>query len=347
MKLGEWLASGLLPHGGQHWVAQALGVTPRTLQEWMRRSPAAHEAGRPAHTARERWAALRAVARACREQGRSAGWRVIVATLALPRRLIVEALRRWKLRWRLRERRRREVNRLSVTVNRRDVLWSQDSTHLGRAGGHEVKAQVVKEAASGKTLLADVKVGASTSSDVLVELEALRTSRGLPLIWATDNGPEYVAGEVNEYLARQQVVALHNEPHTPEHNARAERGIGELKQESGLGKGVGLSSERAARVQLEAARERLDGRRLRARLGWRTAAQADSSARSWYGLVDRGSFYAAACSAIRQAVLGACTLRARRKAERKAILDVAASFGLVEITRGGVPLNMCKREGVL
>ena len=75
--------------------------------------------------------------------------------------------------------------------------------------------------------------------------------------------------------------------------------------------------------------------------------QGSSSAPSWYGLVDRGSFYAAACSAIRQAVPGACTLRERRKAERMAILAVAASFGLVEITRGGVPLNMCKHEGVL
>jgi hypothetical protein len=90
------------------------------------------------------------------------------------------------------------------------------------------------------------------------------------------------------------------------------------------GKGVRLVGEREAQSRLDAARVRLDSWRQRARLGWRTAAQADSSARSWYGLVERRSFHSAACSAISPAVLGARTLRERRKAERKAILDVAA-----------------------
>jgi hypothetical protein len=49
---------------------------------------------------------------------------VIVAVLGQPRRLVVKALRRWKLRRTSKERRPREVNRLSVKVGRRDVLWS-------------------------------------------------------------------------------------------------------------------------------------------------------------------------------------------------------------------------------
>lgn len=46
-------------------------------------------------------------------------------------------------------------------------------------------------------------------------------------------------------------------------------------------------------------------------------------------------------------MLGTRTLVGRRRVERKAILDVAASLGLVKITRGGVLLPAPKREGVL
>jgi transposase InsO family protein len=344
----EWLSTVVLPHGGQVWVAGLLGLTPRTLQEWMRQMAPAREPGRPAHTASERWQALLVVARACREQGEGVGWRVLKQLLTLPRRLIVEALGRWKLRWRRRDRRRKAVNRLSLRVEARDVLWSQDSTQVGRVGNRKVKAQVVKEAASGRTLLALVEAQPSTGSDVVAQLHELKQQRGrLPLIWATDNGPEYISREVETWLAAEQVVALRNVPRTPEHNARAERGIGELKRESGLGNSVRLSSPAEAQERLQVARRRLDARRVRERLGWRTAEQADSSAKGWYGLVRRRSFYAAACSAIGKAVLGARTLVERRKAERKAILQTAASFGLVTITRGGVLLDAGKREGVL
>ena len=92
---------------------------------------------------------------------------------------------------------------------------------------------------------------------------------------------------------------------------------------------------------------RLEGGRLRVSQGWRTAEQADRTLPCWYAVVDRGTFHAAACSAIREAVLGTSTLVARRRAERKAILDVAASYGVLKITRGGVPLPAVKREGGL
>src|SRR5262249_14450996 len=163
----EWLAEATLPHGGQQWLAGAVGVSRRTVQEWMNQvAPSERPPGRPAHASHLRWRALRAVARAARELGESAGWRVLGEVLGLPRGLSVEALARWKLRWRRKERERREVNRVSMRVERRDVVWSQDATHLGRIGGREVKAQVVKEAASGRTLLARVAEGASTGRDV-------------------------------------------------------------------------------------------------------------------------------------------------------------------------------------
>jgi transposase InsO family protein len=343
-----WLRTVELPHGSQQWLAQLLGVTPRTLQEWIKCDPSARRPGRPAAPAALRWSVMRAVARQGRIRGHGAGRLEMAHALrqGTPRRLIVASLKRLKGRWRRDERERLAGGRLSIEVLYRDVLWSQDATHLGRTGRQEVRAQVCKEAASRRTLLARAQAGASCAADVIGQLEELRVERGLPLILAMDNGPENIAQEVEAYAARQQVVLLYNVPRTPQHNARAERGIGELKQESGLGKGVRLGSVQEAQARLDAARERLDRHRLRACLGYVTAEQADRTLPCWYGVVDRGSFYAAVCSATEQAVLGARTLVERRRAERKAILGVVASLGVIRITRGGVLLSAVKCEGV-
>lgn len=344
-----WLRTADLPHGSQLWVATVLGVTPRTLQAWVKHNPSERRPGRPRSPAALRWSVLMAVARQRRIEGHEAGRVVMAHALGrgAPRRLIASSLKRLKARWRRDERERLGCRRLSIEVLYRDVLWCQDGTHLGRTDRDEVKAQVGKEAASRLTLVSEVREGSSTAADVIGQLEELRETRGLPLIQGFDNGPENVAGELVEYLAAQQVVVLYNVPRTPQHNARAERGIGELKGQSGLGKGVWLSSVAEGQARLDAAVEVLDRHRLRACLGYRTAEEADRTLRCWYGVVERGSFYAAACSAISKAVLGARTLVARRRAERQAILDVAASFGLVRITRGGVLLPALKREGVL
>lgn len=349
MSVTAWLRTVELPHGSQLWLARVLDVTVRTLQEWVKHDPSARRPGRPSAPAAARWSALRAVARVGKAQGHSAGRLVLERALGkgTPRRLIEASLRRWKPRWRRAERERLAARRLSLEVLYRDVLWSLDGTHLGRTEAAEVRAEVAKEAASRRTLLAEAGPGAGTAGAVIGQLEALRRQRGLPLIAAMDNGPENVAAEVAAYLAAHQVVVLYNVPRTPQHNARAERGIGELKQESGLGKGVRLADIPEAQERLEAARDRLDSHRLRACLGWRTAEEADRTVPCWYTAVDRGAFHAAACSALANAVLGTRTLVARRRAERKAILDVAASFGVIRITRGGVLLPAAKREGVL
>ncbi|MCB9915600.1 MAG: hypothetical protein H6828_10690 [Planctomycetes bacterium] len=49
----------------------------------------------------------------------------------------------------------------------------------------------------------------------------------------------------------------------------------ELKEESLLGKGVRVLDIEAARARLLAARDKLDGHRLRRTRGWKTAVEAD------------------------------------------------------------------------
>jgi hypothetical protein len=209
-----------------------------------------------------------------------------------------------------------------------------------------VSAEAVKDVATMRTLDLPVSSRATSGADVIAMLKALEARGRLPLVWSTDNGSCYCGADVETWLAEHRVVHLLSLPYTPQHNAWVERCHGELKAEACLGQGVVLDSVQEAEARLLAARERLDGHRLRSRLGARTAVDVDSTLESWEGAVDRRSFYAAVCSAREQAVLGVIGARARRRAEREAVFTTLELYGLVTRTRGGAPLPFPKAEGI-
>jgi transposase InsO family protein len=184
--------------------------------------------------------------------------------------------------------------------------------------------------------------------DVVRQLQVLQSHRGaLPLVWSTDNGSAYCNAVVERFLERQRVVHLRNVPRTPQHNGWAERAIGELKAESGLrGDGV-LASDAEALERLAAAHERLDGRRLRAKLGGRTAVQADRSDRCWYSAADRERFYADTRRAQQAAAATAHTARERRRAERRAVLEALEQLNNQSTHRGDASPAAEKGEGIL
>jgi hypothetical protein len=119
-----------------------------------------------------------------------------------------------------------------------------------------------------------------------------RERGGLPLVLVTDNGPVYVCATVEDWLAEHGVTHLLSLPHTPRHNPWVERANGELKAETGLGRGVILNDDAEVRARVEAARCRLDAVRLRASLGFRTAAAADAGLTGWYDVSTREHFLA-------------------------------------------------------
>jgi transposase InsO family protein len=51
------------------------------------------------------------------------------------------------------------------------------------------------------------------------------------LILSTDNGPAYTSEGCERHLLALEVVHLKNTPHTPQHNAFAERAVREIKDE--------------------------------------------------------------------------------------------------------------------
>jgi transposase InsO family protein len=226
-----------------------------------------------------------------------------------------------------------------VEVLSPNVIWTQDATHVGRLNRKTVQAEVVKDRATlGYTGLA---VGpTATGSDILWILEVAKKEKGLPLVWATDNGSAYRDARVESFLKREKVVHLLSRPHLPQDNAAAEKGIQELKVEAGLGKGVKLSSIEEAAGKLAVSREILDGGRARASKQYQTADELKQSLPSWNLKVQRGVFYEQACKSMKKAVQGGGTAREIRQAERQAVYETLEKFQLVKRTRGGKSLKL-------
>ncbi len=286
------------------------GVGERTLRNWARIDPAATPLrGRPPHSP-ERVEEARVLVRAeLKRMGWSTGEPTLCHVLGqrVPRRLLRRVLSELKAEHVAAHERHLALQRVSVKVHATDALWTLDATHVGRdRSGAKVEAEVVRDVASSKILSA--KVGRpSTAEDVIKLLEELQHQRnGLPLVLLTDNGSAYRNKLVDSYLTAWQVVHFINLPRTPQHNSWGERANGELKAETGLGKGVVLQSHDEARALLEPALERLNYQRPRASRNWRTPAEADAEMPRWSTHVDRPTFWEQTRCAVAQHVVG-CT----------------------------------------
>lgn len=319
-------------------------VSVRTLHDWEHKDPG--RLGRPPTPARACRAAYRAVLRDWKRQGRGAGWRPVAAALGgrVSTYRVQSSLREGKKRWRRRKEGHAQRQRTSVAVHARDAIWSIDAAQLGYGPDGPVQGQAVRDPASRATPA--VWAGASpTADDVIAVLDEARAVRGtLPLVATMDNGPPYRSRKVRDYLAQHRVVPLYNLPRTPQHNAFVERAIGELRQDSGLCAQSLLPDAKTAAGWWRESATRLDEERLRATLGYRTAAQADSMLPRAPDRVDRDRFYEEACCARRHAVLGCKSVRARRRAERNSICATLENFDLITRTRGGAPLASIKPE---
>jgi hypothetical protein len=124
------------------------------------------------------------------------------------------------------------------------------------------------------------------------------------------------------------VLLLRSRPKTPTDNPAVEHRNRELKEETGLGRDEVLGGPAEAAARLAPAVKRLDGHRLRASRGWRTAAELDRALPRADLWVDRERLYAAACSATERAVLGLRRIRDVRRAEQEAIWSNLETQGL-------------------
>ena len=326
-------------------------MTLRTLRNWKRLDAAdpVPSPGRP-RVSEEKLAEVREAARGeLDRQGWQAGEGPIKRALGerFPISQVRRVLHELKAERRARARQHAREARVSVEVKASDALWSMDATHLGRdAAGCAVQAEVVREVASTRTI--GISVGpAATGVEVVRLLQRVVYQRGgAPLVLLNDNGGQYVSDAVAAWCVQHGVVHLFSLPRTPQHNAASEHGMYELKFDTGLGKGARVLDIEVARAQLEGARDRVDGHRLRCTRGWKTAVEADRAMPHWSTLVTREAFLEKATCAIAEALLNSPGKRAQRRAVREAILSTLESFSLIQRTRGGRPWTAQEAESV-
>lgn len=138
----------------------------------------------------------------------------------------------------------------------------------------------------------------------------------------TDNGDAYKSVALASWCSAWGVLHLWSLPRTPQHNGASENGMHGLKLNSGLNDSRAVIDIGDARERLVAARDRIDGHRLRASRGWRTARQADRENGHWSLLVGRQTVLEKVACAREELLLHSNGARARRRAEREAILGV-------------------------
>ena len=314
-------------------------MSERTLRRWRLRADTARRAvGRPRLPKEARERVRDAVREALERLGWTAGEPALRRELPwAARRALREAVAALKAQRRRARRMGEAEARMRIDVLQRDVMWCLDATHLGRAGRRAVEGQVLREAATRRTLL--VTAGqAATEDDVIALLQQMKGLGRLPLVLATDNGPAYTGARVGRWLAAHSVVHLRNLPRTPRHNARAERAIGELKAESGLGSGVELVDAGHALRRLEEARTRLDDLRARPCLGGRTASAVDAETATTYTPEERADLFEEVRAAADVAMESIDGSRARRQAQREAVFRALERRGLIRRSRGGAPI---------
>ena len=117
-----------------------------------------------------------------------------------------------------------------------------------------------------------------TAEYVIGTLERLFEQRGAPAFIRSDNGPEFVARALKQWLALSEVETLYIEPGSPWENAYAESFIGRFGDE--LLKREAFADLIEAKVLVEEYREHHNHRRPHSALGYRTPSEFAASCES-------------------------------------------------------------------
>lgn len=303
-----------LPRGNQKVVAKALEVSERTLRQWKRSSP--KKRGRPTKAITQQ--EMIRIGREWRLQGYP-GSRPIIRATGIRARRVREVIAHLKNRRAKRAEAHRNRVRVRIKVKKPHAFAVIDGASLARGDDYLVYRD------RGTLSVEAIQChGHLNASHTITLFEQLKRKGRLPLVIGSDNGSPFCATEVQDYLQRNQVVHLRSLPRVPQQNGSAESAVNDYKRlvRQGLG-------GKACQI--------LNERRLRASLGWKTAAQVGQTA-----FIDentRAKFFELVQTNTQAAVFGTQSEYARRQAEREAILQTMENFELITRTRGGLPLR--------
>ena len=151
----------------------------------------------------------------------------------------------------------------------RDHVWSYDFMQDRTSEGRPIRLLTLLDEHTRECLSIDVDRGLKTE-DVLERLTHLFVTRGVPDHIRSDNGPEFTAQRVREWLGHLGVKTLFIEPGSPWENGYIESFNGKLRDE--LLNGERFDTLLEARVLVERWRRHYNTVRPHSALGYRPPA---------------------------------------------------------------------------
>ena len=158
---------------------------------------------------------------------------------------------------------------IRLRPQKRDHVWSYDFVLARTTDGRPLRILAILDEYTRECLSLDVARQIS-SQDVLYRLYSLFIHRGVPEYIRSDNGPEFTAKAVREWLGRIGVRTLFIEPGSPWENGYVESFIGKLRDE--LLNGEIFDTLLEARVVIECWRREYNQCRPHSSLGYRPPA---------------------------------------------------------------------------
>ena len=151
----------------------------------------------------------------------------------------------------------------------RNHVWSYDFLFTRTSDGRALRLLTVIDEFTRECLAIDV-ARRITSDDVLGRLTQLFIERGAPQYLRSDNGPEFTARAVRDWLERVGVQTLYIEPGSPWENGYIESFNGRLRDE--LLNGEVFDTVREAQVLCDQWRRHYNAVRPHSSLGYRPPA---------------------------------------------------------------------------
>jgi len=162
-------------------------------------------------------------------------------------------------------------------AERPNQVWSYDFVWDQTDDGRRLKWLPVVDEYTRECLALPV-ARSMTGADVVAQLRRLVAERGAPAYLRSDNGPEFIAQEVRDWLASEQIATLYIEPGSPWENAYSESFNSRLRDEL-LNREV-FSSVTEARVLGTDYRQEYNERRPHSGLGYRTPKEFAAAIRA-------------------------------------------------------------------
>lgn len=195
------------------------------------------------------------------------GWRI-------NRKRVQRLWRLEGLRVSVKQRKRQRLGNMDGAVTRRRAehardVWSYDFVMDATEDGRRLKMLPVVDEFSRECFGIEV-ARHLTATDVIATLARLFKEHGAPCYLRSDNGPEFIAHAVKEWLTRSGVATLYIEPGAPWQNAYAESFNSRFRDEL-LDREV-FTTITEAKVLVEEYRRSYNAERPHSSLGYQTPA---------------------------------------------------------------------------